>query len=93
MTRAVRLSDAANRDLARLAAFLQPDSPAAAVRARAALEIALNSLAKFPDRGREGRGGLRELKAAFGRDGYVIRYSVGPHIVLVTRIFHARERR
>jgi hypothetical protein len=33
------------------------------------------------------------LFVAFGRDGYVVRYRIVPGAIVVTRIFHVRERR
>jgi plasmid stabilization system protein ParE len=54
---------------------------------------AIQSLADFPERGRAGPESMRELVVPFGRDGYVLRYRLGPELILVTRIFHTRERR
>ncbi len=53
----------------------------------------IQSLEAFPDRGWLIARGVRELLAPFGRDGYVLRYRVGPTQVTVTRIFHGKERR
>jgi len=51
------------------------------------------SLVELPERGRP-RGTLtRELNAAFGRSIYVIRYRVIEEQVIITRVFHGRERR
>ncbi|MBW8815403.1 MAG: type II toxin-antitoxin system RelE/ParE family toxin [Caulobacterales bacterium] len=92
MTFRVRLSPQALADLTRLPAYLAPDSPAAADRARSLLVEALGSLEEFPHRGRPGRSAsYRELPVPFGRSGYKIRYRVTGSAVLVTRIVHARE--
>lgn len=90
----VRLTEAAQLDLARLQAFLAEKSTRAALRTVDALIEAVESLDQFPNRGRPERGvGRRELVLRHGRDGYVIRYRVTPEAVIVTRIFHGRERR
>ncbi len=58
------------------------------------IETAIHSLSKFSERGRPPpRGGLRELRVAFGEDGYVPRYGARSDEVIILRIFHARERR
>lgn len=58
------------------------------------LKAALVSLAELSERGhRTPSSALRELPVRFGRYGYVVRYRVVPDEVLVTRIFHVRERR
>jgi plasmid stabilization system protein ParE len=79
--------------MARLPAFLELKSPAAADKARRTLTAALDVLARFPARGRIVRPGLRELAAPFGRGAYLFRYRVSETEVLVTRIRHSRERR
>jgi plasmid stabilization system protein ParE len=92
--RRVELSARAENDLARPAAFLVDKSPAAARRAAQAISDAVLSLGEFPNRGRPGPvGDLRELRVAFGRDGYLVRYQLREDCVLVTRIVHSRERR
>ncbi len=89
----VRVSLAGYRDLDRLADFLTVKNPRAAHAAADAMLEAIESLGEFPERGLSLRANLRELSVAYGRDGYVLRYRVLPTEVLVTRIFHARERR
>ena len=52
------------------------------------------SLDEHSDRGNLiSSGGIRELAVRFGRDGYVNQYRVTAELVLVARIFHAREGR
>ena len=90
----VRLSARAVADLERLPDFLELASPQAAAAVREALATGLSSLAEFADRGHASTvPGYRELRVRHGRHGYVVRYRVKGHQVLVTRIFHARERR
>jgi plasmid stabilization system protein ParE len=90
------VSQAAAADLARLHAFLADKSPAAAERAAAVLISAVQSLDKFPERGRpSGTPNVRELIVPFGRSGYVLRYAhreQGGEVV-VLRIWHGREAR
>lgn len=94
MKRDVRLTSAANRDLARLIDYLAKRSPSAALRAADALEAAIFSLDEFSERGRPGpEPGLRELIVPFGDGAYVVRYRVDPHAVVVAQIFHGREDR
>ena len=90
----VRLTPGAAHDLARLEAFLANKSERAALATTDALLRAVRSLRDFPERGRSGNGPRRrELVVRHGQNGYVIRYRVTPGTVIVTRIFHGRERR
>jgi plasmid stabilization system protein ParE len=90
----IKLSATAQRDLARLPAFLAPKSAKAGAKSRERLMSAIDSLLEFPARGRpSGRTGLREVFIRFGRDGYVIRYYASETEVFITRIRHTRERR
>ena len=73
----IGVTAAAQHDLTRLRAFLTGKSERAAIATTDALFAAIESLEKFPERGRPGRGaGRRELVVNHGRDGYVIRYRV-----------------
>ena len=87
------ISPAAARDLDRLEAWLLDKDPTAAIRAGEVLRAALQTLTEFPLRSRLVRGEIRELNAPFGRSVYVIRHRVRGEQVIVTRIFHGRERR
>ena len=93
--RPVELSPHAERDLERLVDFLAAKSERAALAAADAIVMAVQSLGELSDRGRRvGRSGhRRELFVRYGRDGYVIRYRVTAESILITRIFHGRERR
>ena len=94
MKRATRLSPHAARDLLRVVSFLNTRNPDASRRALQAIEEAVRSLETLGERGRPGaRENQRELLVPFGRDGYVIRYTLSLSLVVVTRIFHGRERR
>jgi plasmid stabilization system protein ParE len=87
------MSRTAYRDLARLARFLVEKNAPAASRAADVIVEAVHSLASFPERGHAEGSEFRELIVRFGRDGYVLRYRVRRDEVLVTRIFHGKERR
>lgn len=89
----VRVSDAAYRDLSRLAEWLAPKNARAADLAADVLSKAIASLADFPERGRMVGGGVREIAVRFGRYGYVVRYRVTVAGVIVTRLRHVREGR
>ncbi len=94
MNHRVRLSSVAQRDLARLEDFLSAKAPAAAIRAATAIEKAVLSLRRFPERGRSHEiPGVRELPVPFGSSGYVIRYVMAASEVIVLRIFHSLEER
>jgi plasmid stabilization system protein ParE len=89
----VIVSPRAALDVDRLELWLLDKNPSAALRVGAVLEAAMASLVELPERGRP-RGSLtRELNAAFGRSIYVIRYRVIEEQVIITRVFHGRERR
>lgn len=89
----VIVAERARRDLARLAEWLRPKSGGAADRAADALAEAIASLAEMPERGEPVGGRVRELPVRFGRYGYVLRYRVSKTAVVITRAYHARERR
>ncbi|MBI5941701.1 MAG: type II toxin-antitoxin system RelE/ParE family toxin [Caulobacterales bacterium] len=96
MTTSIFVTAEAQRDAARLAAFIASGSPTAARRARATILSAIQSLDRFSERGAPAcrpPDGLRELFAPFGRAGYVIQYVVDADLVTVLRIFHSLEER
>lgn len=88
----VVVSPEAAADLDRLEQWLLDKHPLAAERVGPLLRSALASLAELPHRG-HGRGVLRELVVRFGQNGYIVRYRVFEDVVLITRVFHAREDR
>ncbi len=78
----------------RLEQFLLAKSPPAAQRAAGAIAEGVLSLAEHAERARiVSNDGIRELVVRFGRDGYIVQYRVDESLVLVTRIFHGKERR
>lgn len=83
-------------DLERLRKFLVEKNPRAAARAVETLTQAIDSLTQFPERGRlAALPKHRELVVPFGRSAYVVRYAFrrDDELVLVTRVWHGRERR
>lgn len=90
----IRLSRRAYGDLRRLRHWLEERNSDAADRAAAAILMALRRLEAFPFMGRELCGTrFRELSIRFGKRGYIARYAVDADQILVTRIWHGRERR
>lgn len=87
------MSAAARRDRERLAAFLVEVSPEAAERAVESIGDALERLSMFPEQGTPIAGDMRELMIGFGQSGYVARYRVDAHAVVIARVFHMREDR
>ena len=90
------VSQAAAADFERLHAFLADKNPAAARQAVAALVAAIESLDRFPERGRPTSvRNIRELIVPFGRSAYVLRYaySAVTDEAVVLRLWHGREAR
>ena len=87
------ISSAASKDVDRLEAWLLDKDPGAAIEVGEVLERAIASLNELPERGRPVASDTRELDVKFGRGRYVVRYRVSERQVVVTRIFHGRERR
>jgi len=90
---AVRLTQAAERDLVRLVTFLAAENPNAARKARAALKARIKSLARMPERARRLHPGRHVMDVPFGASGYSIWFDVREDRVIVARIFHMREDR
>jgi toxin ParE1/3/4 len=94
LIRTVRLTPAAERDLARLVDFLVERNPRTAERAGEVIKAALRSLTEFSERGRQTPiEGLRELVIRFGRRAYIAQYRIGADEVVVARIFHSLDKR
>ena len=89
----VVISPAASKDVDRLEAWLLDKDAGAALHVAGILHDAIASLQELPERGRPLPSEVRELNAKFGQTTYVIRYQVIGRHVVVTRIFHGRERR
>ena len=89
----ILVSETTARDLGRLEAWLLDKDPNAAVRVGPVLQAAIESLAEMPNRGRLVAHRIRAMNATLGGSIYVVRYQVRGTTVLVTRIFHGREKR
>jgi plasmid stabilization system protein ParE len=82
--------------LERFRRFLEPHGAALSERAIDTLFAAARSLADQPERGRPAaRPGYRELVVPFGGGAYIIRYRIDTRrdAVVITRLWHGRERR
>lgn len=90
---AIRLSQRAEQDLARLTEFLLADQPAAALETFDLIASALGILGDHPQIGRPVEQGLRELVISRGRSGYLALYDYDPvkDRVYVLAIRHQRE--
>jgi plasmid stabilization system protein ParE len=78
----------------RLRRFLEPHGASLPERAVDTLFAAARS--DQPERGRPAaRPGYRELIVPFGAGAYIIRYRIDPrrNVVVITRLWHGRERR
>ena len=91
----VRLTEAAQDDIARLHDFLLPKNPAAAARLLLTIQAAFERLSHAPRIGRRVplSQELRELVVRFGQSSYVCLYAARPGMIVVVRIHHAREDR
>lgn len=78
-------TDEAIDHLEAIVAYIAAFNPAAAERLGARLIELANSLAEFPDRGREAPGGTREMTIVWP---YVVRYRVRPESVAILRVRH-----
>ncbi|MFN7112474.1 MAG: type II toxin-antitoxin system RelE/ParE family toxin [Brevundimonas sp.] len=89
----VRLGEAVDADLQRLAEFIGQHSETAARRCVVAIQKGVTSLEVMPNRHPIIRDNRRELYIPFGASGYVVQYRVDLDVVVVARIFHSREDR
>jgi plasmid stabilization system protein ParE len=90
------VSQAAQADLLRLHDFLADANPDAARRAVSAIVGAIDSLDRFPERGRPSPvSGMRELIVPFGQSNYVVRYAydIAREELVIVRAWHSRESR
>jgi plasmid stabilization system protein ParE len=80
-------------NLERAFEFLAQHDPDAAAGAAAAIQEAVNVLARHPLLGRPADGGLRELVISYGSTGYVALYRFHPrrNEVRVLALRHQRE--
>jgi toxin ParE1/3/4 len=80
-------------DIARLYDFLASSSLSAARRSASIILDAADQIAENSGIGAP-RAEFREWPAKFGRSAYIIRYHILPSgDVLITRVWHSRERR
>jgi len=85
----VKWSDEAQHDLADIQAYIAQFSPQAAAALRAAIEAAVERLARMPFAFRPGRvSGTREYVV---HPNYIVIYRVSTDIVEVLSIVHARR--
>ena len=87
-------SDLALDDVARLARFLRPKSPAAARRAVNAIRRGARLIESYPEAGIpiEGLDVIyRELPVAFGNSGYFVYYRSDGDSVSILAVRHASE--
>ena len=70
--------------------YIEADSPQAAVTIDERIEKAVESLMKFPEKGRPGRvDGTREL--VIERTPYIAAYRIGKNIVRILRVLHGAQ--
>ena len=86
----VTWSDSAIDRVEQIRRYLEDHDPVAAERVASRLRSAGQSLDHFPNRGRSGRGGTRELPSV---PPYVIIYAVGEDEVVILDVKHGRQRR
>ena len=89
----VVLTERARADFDRLHTFLASKSPRSARRAVQRIIQGIDLLALFPHSGVVVRGAVRSAFIRFGRSGYVVRYKIEADTVLITRIWHGKEKR
>jgi toxin ParE1/3/4 len=82
-------------DTRRLRRFLEEMSPTAAARAGLVIQAGTKRLGDFPEIGPPMDDGTnrRELFLPFGAGGYVLRYRMDGHTVVIVRVWHTKEKR
>ena len=82
-------------DTLRLRQFLENQSLAAAARAGQVIQAGTKRLADFPEIGQPMADGTerRELYLPFGAGGYILRYIIDDHSVVIIRAWHTKEKR
>ena len=83
------------QDLIRLDNFIRPHNPDAANRAIHTIRDAAESLLENPELGRpwDPAPEFRQFFIPFGARGYVLRYRLEDHRIVIVRIWHTREDR
>jgi toxin ParE1/3/4 len=78
-------------ELAAIIEYIERDSPAGAARVRAQILHSVSFLLEWPDIGREGRRGYRELVVP--RSSYVVIFRHGKREIRIHRVRHAARKR
>ncbi|KPF96388.1 hypothetical protein IP86_16540 [Rhodopseudomonas sp. AAP120] len=86
-------SETAIADLERFAEFLRDNHPALAGRIAPEIVRQARLIADYPQIGRIGSGGYRELNLPVLNAVYVLRYTLDAEAILMLRVFHSREQR
>jgi plasmid stabilization system protein ParE len=92
----ILLSSEAISDLRRIRDFLASNNPAAAMRAMDRIWSALGRVEQMPHMGKPTNDlKIRQIVVPFGSGAYVVRYLFDDveDAVLVTRLWHSREKR
>jgi len=88
---ALEWSEFAISDRNRIFDYIEADSPQAAVIVDDRIERAVESLARYPEKGRPGRvDGTREL--VIGRTPFIAAYCVIGKAVRILRVLHGAQR-
>ena len=83
------------QDLTRLDNFIRSHSPDTANRAIHTIREAAENLLEFPELGPPWSPApeFRQLFIPFGARGYVLRYRIEDHRIVIVRVWHTRENR
>jgi plasmid stabilization system protein ParE len=95
MSLEIRYAKAAFDDFERLHAFLDAVDSTAAIRAVETLYASISDLKTHPGLGRpyDVPRNVREIIVKYKRTAYVVRYQTSDDVILILRIWHAREDR
>jgi len=85
----------AKKDLERLFKFLVEKNPTAAEKAMLSIDEAADQLLKFPESGvlMQDRTNRRQSFIPMGKSVYVLRYIIYENIIVIIRVWHAKEQR
>lgn len=86
--RRIRWTDEAVGNLEAIVTYVSVFNPSAAERLAERLVALADSLAEFPDRGRDAGAGRREMTVVWP---YVLRYRVEGDTVLILRVRHGAQ--
>ena len=91
--RTIVFAPEASRALDDLLTWLEARHLPAGRRAAREIFATLDRLTEFPYSAPSAGDEHREAVVGFGRDGYIIRYTVTDDAIMVARIFHGRQDR